>query len=190
MSALNPSWSSTTPNLFTFRPADANETAACWLAMLQRKDGPSCIFTSRQNLPVLEGVVPEKVAKGAYVIWEASPMPDVLFIATGSEVSLCIEAAKRLAEIGRNARVVSMPCWELFEKQPLAYRESVIPSTCRRRVIVEAAVPFGWERYAGDTNTTRYVAMEGYGTSGPYKVLAEHFGFTAANVLAKAREIL
>ena len=100
----------TTPNLCTFRPADANETAACWLAMLQRKDGPSCIFTSRQNLPVLEGVVPEKVAKGAYVIWEASPMPDVLFIATGSEVSLCIEAAKRLAETGRSARVVSMPC--------------------------------------------------------------------------------
>lgn len=180
----------TTPNLCTFRPADANETGACWLAMLQRKDGPSCILTSRQNLPVLEGVSPEKVAKGAYVIWEASPMPDVLFLATGSEVALCIEAAKRLAETGRSARVVSMPCRELFERQPLAYRESVVPGTCAKRVIVEAGVTFGWERYAINSATTRYVTLDTFGASAPYKVLAEQFGFTVDNVYAQAREML
>ena len=180
----------TTPNLFTFRPADANETAACWLAMLQRKDGPSCILTSRQNLPILEGVTPEKVAKGGYVIWESSPMPDVMFIATGSEVSLCVEAAKRLAEIGRNARVVSMPCRELFEQQPLAYRESVVPGTCAKRVVVEAGVKFGWEKYAVNSATIRYVTLDTFGASAPYKVLADQFGFTVDNVYAKAREML
>ena len=116
--------------------------------------------------------------------------PDILFIASGSEVGICVEAAKTLAEYGRRVRVVSMPCWELFERQPLAYRESVIPSTCRRRVIAEAGVSFGWERYAGDQATTRYLTLDRYGESGPYKVLAQHFGFTAENVVAKAREIL
>ena len=180
----------TIPNFLAFRPADANETAACWLAMLQNKEGPSCILTSRQNLPILEGVTPEKVAKGAYVIWESSPMPDVMFIASGSEVSLCIEAAKRLAEAGRNARVVSMPCRALFERQPLAYRESVIPGTCAKRVIVEAGVRFGWDSYAMNKATTRYITLDTFGASGPYKELAEEFGFTVDNVYAKAREML
>ena len=180
----------TTPNLFTFRPADANETGACWLAMLRRKDGPSCLFTSRQNLPVLEGVTPENVAKGAYVIWQSSPMPDVLFLATGSEVSLCIEAAKRLLETGRHSRVVSMPCRELFERQSLGYRESVLPGTCAKRVIVEAGVRFGWNRYEVNSATTRFVTLDTFGASAPYKVLAEQFGFTVDNVYAQARGML
>ncbi len=180
----------TMPNLLTFRPADANETAACWLAMLRNREGPSCILTSRQNLPVLEGVTPEKVAKGGYVIWESGPMPEVMFIATGSEVSLCVEAAKRLAEIGRSARVVSMPCRELFEQQTLAYRESVVPGTCAKRVIVEAGVKFGWEKYAVNSATIRYVTLDAFGASGPYKVLAEQFGFTVDNVYTKARELI
>lgn len=180
----------TIPNLLAFRPADANETAACWLAMLRNREGPSCILTSRQNLPILEGVTPEKVAKGGYVIWESSPMPDVMFIATGSEVALCIEAAKRLAGVGRNARVVSMPCRALFEQQTLAYRESVVLGTCAKRVIVEAGVAFGWEKYAINSATTRYVTLDAFGASGPYKALAEQFGFTVDNVYAKAREML
>ncbi|MBR1586848.1 MAG: transketolase, partial [Kiritimatiellae bacterium] len=178
------------PNVAVFRPADANETAAAWLAMLARKDGPSCILTTRQNLPILEGVTPEKVAKGAYVIWDSGPMPDVMFIASGSEVPLCVEAAKRLSDLGRTARVVSMPCRELFEAQPLSYRESVIPGTCEKRVIVEAGVKFGWERFQINSATTRYVTLEKFGASGPYKELAEEFGFTADNVLAKARELV
>ena len=178
------------PNVAVFRPADANETGAAWLAMLKRSEGPSCILTTRQNLPILDGVTPEKVAKGAYVIWDNGPMPEVMFIASGSEVSLCIEAAKKLADLGRTARVVSMPCRELFEAQPLSYRESVIPGTCEKRVIVEAGVKFGWERYQINSATTRYVTLETFGASGPYKELAAEFGFTADNVLAKARELV
>lgn len=178
------------PNVAVFRPADANETGAAWLAMLKRTDGPSCILTTRQNLPVLEGVTPEKVAAGGYVIWENGPLPEILFIATGSEVSLCVEAAKRLADLSRTVRVVSMPCRELFEAQPLAYRESVIPGTCEKRVIVEAGVKFGWERYQVNSATTRYVTLDTFGASGPYKALAQEFGFTADNVFEKARELL
>ncbi len=178
------------PNVAVFRPADANETGAAWLAMLKRADGPSCILTTRQNLPILDGVTPEKVAKGAYVIWENGPMPEVMFIASGSEVPLCIEAARKLSDLGRTARVVSMPCRELFEAQPLAYRESVIPGTCGKRVIVEAGVKFGWERYQINSATTRYVTLETFGASGPYKELAAEFGFTVENVLANARELL
>jgi transketolase len=178
------------PNVTVFRPADANETGYSWVEMLKNKEGPSCILTTRQNLPILEGTSAEGVSKGAYVVYGTDVNPELMFLASGSEVSICIEAAKVLAESGRRVRVVSMPCWELFEKQPLSYRESVIPSTCRRRVIAEAGVSFGWERYAGDQATTRYLTLDKYGESGPYKVLAQHFGFTAENVLAKAREIL
>ena len=178
------------PNVAVFRPADANETGYCWVEMLKNKEGPSCILTTRQNLPILDGTSAEGVSKGAYVVYGTDVNPEIMFLASGSEVSICIEAAKVLAEAGRRVRVVSMPCWELFEKQSLAYRESVIPSTCRRRVIAEAGVSFGWERYAGDQATTRYLTLDKYGESGPYKVLAQHFGFTAENVLAKAREVL
>ena len=179
-----------TPNLLTFRPADPNETGACWVEMLKRKDGPSCILTTRQNVPVLEGVTQEKVSKGAYVIYESGPFPEIMFIATGSEVSICIEAAKRLAEAEHAVRVVSMPCRKLFEQQPLGYRESVIPGTCPKRVIVEAGVRLGWDRYVTNYGSVRFITLDTFGASGPYKVLAEHFGFTAENVLAKARELL
>ena len=179
-----------TPNLLVFRPADPNETGACWVEMLKRKDGPSCILTTRQNVPVLEGVTQEKVSKGAYVIYESGPFPELMFIATGSEVSLCIEAAKRLAEAEHAVRVVSMPCRKLFEQQPLGYRESVIPGTCPKRVIVEAGVRLGWDRYVTNYGNVRFITLDTFGASGPYKVLAEHFGFTAENVLAKARELL
>jgi transketolase len=178
------------PNLDFVRPRDANETAAAWAHAVERTDGPVALALTRQNLPILEGVDPEKVAKGAYVIWDNGPLPEVMFIASGSEVALCVDAAKKLADLGRTARVVSMPCRELFEAQPLSYRESVIPGTCEQRVIVEAGVKFGWERYQINSATTRYVTLDKFGASGPYKELAAEFGFTADNVLAKARELV
>ena len=104
-------------------------------------------------------------------------------------MALCVEAAKQLAETGRAVRVVSMPCRELFERQPLEYRESVVPGTCAKRVIVEAGVKFGWGTYVVDASKTRFITLDTYGESGPYKVLAEHFGFTVENVLAKAKEL-
>ncbi len=178
------------PNVLVFRPADAYETGAAWIAALNNKTGPSCILTTRQNLPVLGAVDAEKVAKGGYVVYETSALPEILFIASGSEVALAVEAAKQLAEERIEVRVVSMPCRELFEQQPLAYRESVIPGTCEKRVIVEAGVRFGWDRYRVNSAKTRFVTLETFGMSAPYKVLAEHFGFTVENVLAKARELI
>ena len=179
----------TMPNVATFRPADANETGWCWVEMLKNVNGPSCILTTRQNLPILEGTSAEGVSRGAYTIYENSAHPEYLFLASGSEVSLCVEAAKQLADTGRAVRVVSMPCRELFERQPLEYRESIVPGTCTKRVIVEAGVKFGWGSYVIDSSKTRFVTLDSYGESGPYKVLAEHFGFTVENVLAKAKEL-
>ena len=179
-----------TPNVAVFRPADANETGYCWVEMLKRTAGPSCILTTRQNLPILEGTSAEGVARGAYVIWQSEGEPELLFLATGSEVSICVEAAKALAQEGRAVRVVSMPCCELFMEQGLAYRESVLPSNCRKRVVAEAGTRFGWERFAVDPAATRYLTLDKFGESGPYKELAKKFGFTADNVLAFARELL
>ena len=167
----------------------ANETGYCWVEMLKNTTGPSCILTTRQNLPVLEGTSAEGVARGAYTIYENSAHPEYLFLASGSEVALCVEAAKQLADTGRSVRVVSMPCREMFERQPLEYRESVVPGTCTQRIIVEAGVKFGWGRYVADESKTRFVTLDTYGESAPYKVLAEHFGFTVENVLAKAKEL-
>ena len=179
----------TMPNVATFRPADANETGWCWVEMLKNTSGPSCILTTRQNLPILEGTRAEGVARGAYTVYQSSAHPEYLFLASGSEVALCVEAAKQLAETGRAVRVVSMPCRELFERQPLEYRESVVPGTCAKRIIVEAGVKFGWGAYVVDASKTRFITLDTYGESGPYKVLAEHFGFTVENVLAKAKEL-
>lgn len=183
------------PNMLTFRPADANETAYALVEMILHSTGPSAIVTTRQNIPVLSGVRHEGVAKGGYVIYE-SRMPGVsdkdtlLFISTGSEVSLCVDAAKRLAAEGKSVRVVSMPSMELFLSQPAAYREGVAPETMTRRVIVEAAARFGWDRFRIDHRTTRFVTLDHFGASAPYKVLAKEFGFTSENVYSVAREIV
>ncbi len=181
----------TMPGVVSFRPADANETAYAIAEMLLDVTGPSCVLTTRQNVPVLDGVRHEGVAKGGYVIFEqgAQGMDTVLFIATGSEVAIAIEAAKRLAAEGKSVRVVSMPSVELFLSQKCAYREQVVPELMKRRVIVEAGVRFGWDRFRLDHRTTRFVTMDRFGASAPYKVLAEKFGFTADNVYAKAKEI-
>ena len=180
-----------TPGLTTFRPADATETAYAWVEMLLNTAGPSCLMTTRQNVPVLSGVRHEGVAKGAYVIFEKGPQGSdtVLFIATGSEVAISIEAAKRLAAEGKGVRVVSMPSVELFLAQKCAYREEVVPEFMKKRVIVEAGVRFGWDRFRLDHKTTRFVTLDRYGASAPYKVLSEKFGFTADNVYAVAKEI-
>lgn len=178
------------PNVLVLRPADANETAYAWLEALNNKTGPTCILTTRQNVPVLEGTSREGVAKGAYVIWENSSHPALTLLASGSEVSLAVAAAKQLAEEGKAVRVVSMPSWKLFEQQDIAYRESVLASSCHKRLVVEAGTRFGWERYTFGPANTRFVTLDSFGASGPYKVLAEHFGFTVENVLAKAHELV
>ena len=179
------------PGVTTFRPADATETAFAWIEMILNTQGPSCLLTTRQNLPVLAGVRHEGVAKGGYVIYESGSqgLDTTVFIASGSEVSLCIDAAKRLAEEGKPVRVVSVPSYELFLRQKRDYRDAVLPELMKKRVIVEAGCRFGWDRFRMDFRTTRFVTMEDFGESAPYKVLAEKFGFTVDNVYKVAKEI-
>ena len=183
----------TMPNVTSFRPADANETAYAWVEMMNNTKGPSCILTTRQNLPVLEGTSYEGVAKGAYSIWQAGRQDKetILFLASGSEVALAVEAAKRLwNEDGRSVRVVSMPSMERFLRQKCTYRDYVVPETMFRRVIVEAGSRFGWDRFRMNHKTTRFVTKDDFGASGPYKVLAKEFGFTAENVYNVAKELI
>ena len=183
----------TVPNVTTFRPADANETGYAWVEMLMNTKGPSCIMTTRQNLPILEGTSAEGVAKGAYTIYQAGQQTEatILFIATGSEVSLAIEAAKRLwSNDQQSVRVVSMPSVERFLDQKCSYREFIVPEYMTKRVIVEAGARFGWDRFRLNFKTTKFVTKDDFGASGPYKVLAEKFGFTVENVYSEAKKLI
>ena len=182
----------TMPNVLVMRPADAVETGYAWVEMLMNTRGPSCILTTRQNLPILEGTSAEGVAKGAYVIYQAGQQTKdtVLFLASGSEVALALEAAKRLWGEGQSVRVVSMPSMGRFFEQKCTYRDFVVPEYMTRRVIVEAGSRFGWDRFRLDYKTTKFLTKDDYGASGPYKVLAQEFGFTVDNVYAKAKELI
>ena len=178
------------PNMCVLRPADATETAVAWEVALSRKHGPTALLLSRQNLPIIDrSVYPtaDNTAMGAYILWQRNPnvAPDAILIASGSEVSLALEAAQADP---RNLRVVSMPSWELFEAQSPAYRNRVLPPNVKKRIAVEAASAFGWERYIGDAGTT--LTMGGFGASGPADKLAEHFGFTVANLTALINDYL
>lgn len=170
------------PNLCVLRPADATETATAWEIALRRNDGPTALLLSRQNLPILDrSIYPsaKEVARGAYVLWQRDPTkkPDAILIASGSEVSLALEAAQADE---RNLRVVSMPSWDLFEAQSAVYRFNVLPASVTKRIAIEAASPFGWERYIGAEGIT--LTMNHFGASGPANKLAEHFGFTVENL--------
>ena len=180
------------PNLSVIRPADANETAQAWAAALEYKAAPKGLALTRQNIPVLEGTkekAAEGVRRGAYVLVEASKQtPDVILIASGSEVSLAVEAAKELEANGTATRVVSAPCLEWFDEQDSAYRESVLPSEVRARVSVEAGVAMPWHKYTGSCG--RNVSLEHFGASAPAAELFERFGFTAAKVVEAAKASL
>lgn len=180
------------PNLTVIRPADAHETVEAWREALLNSKGPTALIFSRQNLPVLdrETLAPATgLQKGGYILWESGEgAPEIILIGTGSEVPLVLEAGRRLAAEGVAVRVVSLPSWELFDRQPVAYREAVLPSTLRLRVAVEAGIKLGWERYVGLDGTV--IGMDGFGASAPANVLAEKFGLTVDNVMAAARALL
>jgi transketolase len=175
------------PGLRVIRPADANETAAAWRIHVDG-DGPTAMILSRQKLPVLEGTAElamDGVMQGAYVLRrESGGAPDVVLIGTGSEVSLCVAAAETLAADGVSARVVSMPCWELFEAREQADRDTVLPRDVPT-LAVEAATSFGWDRYADAT-----VTLDHFGASAPGDVALREFGFTAEHVVDRARALL
>ena len=182
------------PGLAIVRPADANETSAAWAAILERDCEPTGLILTRQNVPTFPRGVDgfagtEGVAKGAYVLLEASTStPDVVLLATGSEVQLAVEARETLEAEGIATRVVSLPCLEWFEQQDEAYRESVLPKAVRARVSVEAGIAMNWYRYIGDAG--RAVSLEHYGASASAETLFTEFGFTAEHVVAAAKESL
>jgi len=177
------------PNVNTFRPADATETAAGWYLAVTSKKTPTVLALTRQNLPQLPGSSKDAL-KGAYVVSEAKDPKNMkgILIGTGSEVHLAIEAQKELAEQGIDVRVVSMPCEELFDAQDAAYKESVLPNAVRARVAVEAAADFGWGKYVGLDGAT--VTMHSFGASAPAATLFEKFGFTKENVVKTMRDVI
>ena len=175
------------PNFHMFRPADATETAAAWYSAITSKRTPTALALTRQNLPQIEGTSREAL-KGGYIVQDSKKaVPDAIIIASGSELSLAVEAKKVLAEDGIDVRVVSMPCMDLFEEQSAEYKESVLPKAVRKRVAVEALSDFGWGRYVGLDGAT--VCMEGFGASGPAAQLFEKFGFTAERVAETVKSL-
>lgn len=175
------------PNITVIRPADAAETSVAWLEALKNAKGPTAILVTRQNLELIDRTEypsADELSKGAYVMTQTrGGTPDVVLIATGSEVSLALNAAKELH--GVNVRVVNMPSWELFEKQPASYKREVLPTACTKRVAIEAGSSFGWQRYIGLAGMT--ITLDTFGASAPYKVLEKQFGFTVENIVSKVK---
>jgi transketolase len=186
------------PNLWFVRPGDPNETIAAWRVAVARGSvdlpavpGPVALSLTRQKLPVLAGTAErarDGVARGGYVLVDGGPAPELILIATGSELQLAAGAASVLAGEGIAARVVSLPCWELFEAQDEAYRESVLPAAVRKRVAVEIGVSLGWERYAGDDGAI--VALDHFGASAPAATIFEQLGFTTDRVADVGRRVV
>jgi transketolase len=181
------------PYLLVIRPADANETAVAWRVAVEAKDRPVALILTRQDIPILDRtkVAPaEGLRRGAYVLADAPGKadPDIILIATGSEVSLILEAQHRLLDQRIRARVVSMPCWELFDAQPKEYRDSVLLPSVRARLAVEAAAPLGWHKYVGDEGDV--IGIERFGASAPGKIVMREFGFSVDNVVARSRALV
>ena len=175
------------PGLYVFRPGDANEVAECYRTAMRLDDHPSAMVLSRQNMATLdrnEYKPASGCAKGGYVVADCEGTPDVILMGSGSELGLCIEAAKQLAAAGKKVRVVSMPCMELFADQSAAYRDEVLPPAVTHRVAVEAGIQMSWDRWIGSAG--KFVGMSGFGASGPYAKVYEHFGINVASVVAAA----
>ena len=179
----------TIPNFNVFRPADAKETAICFRIALENKHTPSALLLTRQGVPVLEhkyDTLEDEVKKGAYIVQDSEKPPELILIATGSEVSLALETAKLLKD--KNIRVISMPCMEIFEKQSNEYKSSIIPGRGCLKVTIEAGITHGWEKFSGINGLS--IGINHYGASAPGKVLADEFGFTAEKIEARIRDHL
>ncbi|MCH7773807.1 MAG: transketolase [Bacteroidetes bacterium] len=181
------------PNLEVIRPADANEVAVLWKHIMELKDRPTALILSRQDLPVFDRNKYESAQgalKGGYILADCEGAPDVILISTGSEVSMCIEAYEELMKDGINTRVVSMPCWSLYERQSPEYWKSVLPSNITARVAVEAGSTFGWRRFVGLHNQGEVLGMRTFGASGKLSSLLEEFGLTTDSIIKSAKEVI
>ena len=179
------------PNITFIRPADANETTVAWRVTIEHTTGPVALALTRQKVPIIDRTKyasADNLAKGAYTLAENSPSPKIILIASGSEVQYVMGAYEQLVKDQVPARVVSMPSWELFERQSKEYRDSVITPSVKKRLVIEASIAMGWHKYAGDEGVI--IGMAGFGASAPYELLYKEYGFTVENVLAKAHELL
>jgi transketolase len=178
------------PNMSVWRPCDTVETAVAWQYAIERQNGPTSLVLTRQGLPYQKrsALQIEQIARGGYVLNDTDGIPDIVLIATGSEVHLAVAAAEQLATDGVQARVVSMPSTDVFEAQEEAYQESVLPAAVTARVVIEAGVTATWWRYAGPNG--EIIGLDRFGESAPADELFEHFGFTADNVVKVAKDIL
>ena len=176
------------PNLLVIRPGDGNETSGAYQVAITNRKRPTVLFLSRQAMANQANSTAAAVAKGGYVLEDSTGTPELILIGSGTELELCTNAAAELRAAGKNVRVVSMPCVELFEEQDAAYRESVLPASVRKRLVVEASSSFGWHKYSGFDGDT--VSIDRFGASAPGPVCLEKFGFTVANVVAKANALL
>ena len=179
-----------TPGVQVWRPCDSTEAAVAWTQAVEYKDGPVCLVMSRQSLPQQhrDAAQVENIRRGGYVLRDCEGEPELIYIATGSEVQLAVQAAERLAAEGRRVRVVSMPSCEVFDRQDAAYRESVLPSSVRARVAVEAQTAAWWWKYVGLDG--RVIGMGTFGASAPAGKLFPKFGFTVENIVQQSLELL
>ena len=180
------------PNLVTLRPADANEVKEAWKIAVENRKRPTALVLTRQNLPTLDRSVyasAEGVRKGAYILADlGSEKPQIILMASGSEVNLILEAGKLLEEKGLSVRLVSFPSWELFKEQDQAYRDIVLPPAIDKRLAVEAGISQGWHQWVGSQG--KLITLDHFGASAPAEVIFKEFGFTAENILEKALELL
>ncbi len=179
------------PNLDVIRPADANELSTLWKHILEVKDHPIALVLTRQNVPTIDRTqyaAAEGALNGGYILADSGGTPDVILMATGSEVQLCLNAAEALNQAEIRTRVVSLPCWELFDRQPQAYKQAVLPDAVRVRIAVEAAAPFGWEKYTGSHGTI--LGLDRFGASAPYQELYKEFGLTVENIVHSAEKLV
>jgi len=179
------------PNLNVIRPADALETAEAWRIALENRQGPTALILTRQKLPLLDRktlATADGAKRGGYILWQASEKPQIVLIATGSEVHIALEAGRLLGEKGIDTSVVSLPCWELFDAQPQEYRDKVLPPQVKARASIEAAATMGWCKYTGDEGIN--IGVDRFGASAPYKAIYEHLGLTAERVVAEAEKLL
>jgi transketolase len=179
-----------TPNMAVWRPADSVETAVAWKAAVLRREGPTSLILSRQNLPHLARTDAQlaDIAKGAYVLLDCNGAPEALVIATGSEVSIALQAVKELQAVGKRVRLVSMPSTSAFDAQPAEWKEKVLPSSVRKRLAVEAAHPDAWYKYVGLDG--KVIGMTTFGESAPGPAVMKHFGFTPEKVKAAVESLL